>query len=228
MVDCSCGLKKKNYDDGTSMIQCDSCSHWVHAKCSDKQPEAVAQEKFLCFRCGWMFDCVCSIRRMPNHDDGQRMVECESCKTWQHTMCVGIPMTEEPPDDYRCPRCVKNARRRKSSSKKGSSSRERQRKRSHSDSSRRHRKSSDASPVVAVDVRTAARSIDMLTTPTRAHRSRRSEVNASPKVERKTPHAQVPPPPPVPAVSPPYSPPPPPSTPPPLQWYPGLQGMSDI
>ncbi|KAG6967549.1 hypothetical protein JG688_00006263 [Phytophthora aleatoria] len=50
MVDCSCGLKEKNYDDGTSMIQCDSCSHWVHAKCADKQPEAVAQEKFLCFR----------------------------------------------------------------------------------------------------------------------------------------------------------------------------------
>ncbi|KAL4139992.1 hypothetical protein PRNP1_015421 [Phytophthora ramorum] len=86
MVDCSCGLQEKNYDDGTSMIQCDSCSHWVHAKCADKQPEAVAQEKFLCFRCGWMFDCVCEVRRRPNHDDGQRMVECESCKTWQHTI----------------------------------------------------------------------------------------------------------------------------------------------
>ncbi|KAI9981323.1 hypothetical protein PInf_008981 [Phytophthora infestans] len=117
MVDCSCGLKEKNYDDGTSMIQCDSCSHWVHAKCADKQPEAVAQEKFLCFRCGWMFDCVCDIRRQLNHDDGQRMVECESCETWQHTKCVGIPMTEEPADDYRCPRCVKKARRRKSGSK---------------------------------------------------------------------------------------------------------------
>ncbi|KAG6587043.1 putative PHD Zn-finger protein [Phytophthora cinnamomi] len=88
MVDCSCGLKEKNYDDGTSMIQCDSCSHWVHAKCADKQPETVAQEKFLCFRCGWMFDCVCTVRRRPNHDDGQRMVECESCKTWQHTISV--------------------------------------------------------------------------------------------------------------------------------------------
>ncbi|KAE9242053.1 hypothetical protein PF004_g6773 [Phytophthora fragariae] len=215
MVDCSCGLKEKNYDDGTSMIQCDSCSHWVHAKCADKQPEAVEQEKFLCFRCGWMFDCVCSVRRMPNHDDGQRMVECESCKTWQHTMCVGIPMTEEPPDDYRCPRCVKNTRRRKSSSEKGSGSRERQRKRSHTESSRHHRKSSDASPVVAVDVRSSARSIDTLTTPIRAHRSRRAEANASPKVERKAPHAQVSSPPPVPAVSPPSSPPPPPSTPPP-------------
>ncbi|GMF19339.1 unnamed protein product [Phytophthora fragariaefolia] len=148
MVDCSCGLKEKNYDDGTSMIQCDSCSHWVHAKCADKQPEAVAQEKFLCFRCGWMFDCVCSIRQKPNHDDGQRMVECESCKTWQHTMCV-------------------------------------------------------------------ARSVETLTTPIRAHRSRRAEANASPKVERKTPHGQVPPPPPVPAVSPPSSPPPPPLMPPP-------------
>ncbi|KAJ8552512.1 hypothetical protein ON010_g10035 [Phytophthora cinnamomi] len=215
MVDCSCGLKEKNYDDGTSMIQCDSCSHWVHAKCADKQPETVAQEKFLCFRCGWMFDCVCTVRRRPNHDDGQRMVECESCKTWQHTMCVDIPMSEEPPDDYRCPRCVKNTRRRGSASKKGSTSRDRQRKRSHSESSRHHRKSSDASPAVAVDVRSSARSLDTLTTPTRAHRSRRTEANASPKVERKAPHAQVPPPPPVPAVSPPSSPPPPPSTPPP-------------
>uniref|UniRef100_H3HBV8 Zinc finger PHD-type domain-containing protein n=1 Tax=Phytophthora ramorum TaxID=164328 RepID=H3HBV8_PHYRM len=95
MVDCSCGLQEKNYDDGTSMIQCDSCSHWVHAKCADKQPEAVAQEKFLCFRCGWMFDC--------------RMVECESCKTWQHTMCVGIPMAEEPADDYQF--CVEGERK---------------------------------------------------------------------------------------------------------------------
>ncbi|KAG3164257.1 hypothetical protein PI126_g5180 [Phytophthora idaei] len=148
MVDCSCGLKEKNYDDGTSMIQCDSCSHWVHAKCADKQPEAVAQEKFLCFQCGWMFDCVCEVRRRPNHDDGQRMVECESCDTWQHTKCVGIPMTEAPADDYRCPRCVKKARRRKSASK-GSGSRDRQRKRSHTEQSRNHRKGSDTSPSVA-------------------------------------------------------------------------------
>ncbi|KAG7392082.1 hypothetical protein PHYPSEUDO_002306 [Phytophthora pseudosyringae] len=213
MVDCSCGLKEKNYDDGTSMIQCDSCSQWVHAKCADKQPEAVAQEKFLCFRCGWMFDCVCDVRRRPNHDDGQRMVECESCKTWQHTMCVGIPMTEEPADDYRCPRCVKKVHRRKSASK-GSGSRDRQRKRSHTEQSQQQRKSKDASPVVAVDVRSAARSIDTLTTPTRAHRSRRTEPKESPKMERKTPLVCVSSPP-VPAVSPPSTPPPPPSTPPP-------------
>ncbi|KAL3658016.1 hypothetical protein V7S43_017058 [Phytophthora oleae] len=214
LVDCSCGLKEKNYDDGTSMIQCDSCSHWVHAKCADKQPEAVAQEKFMCFRCSWMFDCVCDVRQRPNHDDGQRMVECESCKTWQHTMCVGIPMTEEPADDYQCPRCVRKARRRKSASK-GSRSRDRQRKRSHSEQSPHRRKSKDASPSVAVDVRSAARSIENLTTPTRAHRSRRTEPKESPKMERKTPLSHAPSPPPVPAVSPPSSPPPPPSTPPP-------------
>ncbi|GMF14306.1 unnamed protein product [Phytophthora lilii] len=212
LVDCSCGLKEKNYDDGTSMIQCDSCSHWVHAKCADKQPEAVAQEKFMCFRCSWMFDCVCAVRRRPNHDDGQRMVECESCKTWQHTMCVGIPMTEEPPDDYRCPRCVKKSHRRKSELKT-SGSRDRQRKRSHAEPSRHHRKSKDASPVVAVDVRSSARAIDSLTTPTRLHRSRRTEARESPKMEKKL--AQLPPLPPVPAASPPTTPPPPPSTPPP-------------
>ncbi|KAF4036219.1 Pleckstrin homology domain-containing proteinD [Phytophthora infestans] len=214
MVDCSCGLKEKNYDDGTSMIQCDSCSHWVHAKCADKQPEAVAQEKFLCFRCGWMFDCVCDIRRQLNHDDGQRMVECESCETWQHTKCVGIPMTEEPADDYRCPRCVKKARRRKSGSK-SSGSRDRQRKRSHREQSRNHRKNSDLSPPVAIDVRSAARSLDALTMPTRSHSSRRGEHKESPKMKRKASLAQSPSPPPVPAVSPPSTPPPPPSSPPP-------------
>ncbi|KAG1698493.1 hypothetical protein DVH05_015033 [Phytophthora capsici] len=212
LVDCSCGLKEKNYDDGTSMIQCDSCSHWVHAKCADKQPEAVAQEKFLCFQCSWMFDCVCDVRQRPNHDDGQRMVECESCKTWQHTMCVGIPMTEEPADDYQCPRCVRKARRRKSASNGSRSRDDRQRKRRHSEQSLHRRKSKDASPAVAVDVRSAARSIENLTTPTRAHRSSRTEPKESPKMERKAPLSS---PPPVPAVSPPSSPPPPPSTPPP-------------
>ncbi|KAK1929204.1 Nucleosome-remodeling factor subunit [Phytophthora citrophthora] len=215
LVDCSCGLKEKNYDDGTSMIQCDSCSHWVHAKCADKQPEAVAQEKFMCFQCSWMFDCVCDVRQRPNHDDGQRMVECESCKTWQHTMCVGIPMTEEPADDYQCPRCVRKARRRKSASSGSRSRDDRQRKRRHSEQSLHRRKSKDSYPVVAVDVRSAARSIENLTTPTRAHRSRRTEPKESPKIERKAPLSHTPSPPPVPAVSPPSSPPPPPSTPPP-------------
>ncbi|UIZ28745.1 hypothetical protein KXD40_007605 [Peronospora effusa] len=215
MVDCSCGVNKKNYDDGTSMIECDSCSHWVHAKCADKQPETVAREKFLCFRCCWMFDCVCSVRRQPNHDDGQRMVECESCKTWQHTECVRIPMTEEPADDYRCPRCVRKARRRKSAAK-GSRSRDRQRKRSHAKSSRPHPKSTDTSPVAAMKVRSSARSLDTLTTSTRSHRSKRFDIKTSSKMDKKgataAPALSSPP---RLAVSPASTPPPPSSPPPP-------------
>lgn len=112
MVDCSCGLRKANYDDGSPMIQCDSCSNWVHAACAGKPPAEAANESFLCFRCTWIFDCVCEIRKRKNHDDGLRMVECESCNTWQHTHCVGIPATEEPPEHYRCPRCKKRGKRK--------------------------------------------------------------------------------------------------------------------
>lgn len=210
MVDCSCGLQEKNYDDGTSMIQCDGCSHWVHAKCADKLPETVAQEKFMCFRCSWMFDCVCDVRRRPNHDDGQRMVECEACKTWQHTLCVGIPMTAEPPDEYRCPRCVKKGRRRTSASK-ASPRQQRQQKRSHAESSHHHRKR-DASPMLTIDVRSQRRS--SATTPNsskRGDRRRRHSV----KTEKTSTVMAASPPPPIPAASPPSTPPPPPSTPPP-------------
>ncbi|CAH0518933.1 unnamed protein product [Peronospora belbahrii] len=212
VVDCSCGLMKKNYDDGTFMIQCDSCSHWVHAKCADKQPEAVVREKFLCFRCSWMFDCVCSVRRRPNHDDGQRMVECESCKTWQHTICVRIPMTEEPADDYRCPRCVRRGRRRKSALK-GTRNRKRQRKQSHAKLSLHRDKSMNASHVDAMGVRSLARTVDVLATSHRSHRSRRVDRNRLSKVE--TIATVDPSPPPIPAVSPPSTPPPPSSPPPP-------------
>ncbi|KAI9918793.1 hypothetical protein PsorP6_012268 [Peronosclerospora sorghi] len=177
MVDCSCGLKKKNYDDGTSMIQCDSCSHWVHAKCAGKQPEEVAQEKFLCFRCGWIFNCMCSVRRRPNHDDGQRMVECVSCETWQHTMCVGISMTEQPADNYRCPRCVKKGRRKHAS--RGNNNRDRQRKRSLIAGNQEN--NTDASPVDAADVRSSVNR--SFATPYRSNRTRRAQQKEFPKLE---------------------------------------------
>ncbi|CAI5729519.1 unnamed protein product [Hyaloperonospora brassicae] len=214
LVDCSCGLKKKNYDDGTSMIQCDICQNWVHAKCADKLPEAVAQEKFVCFRCCWMFDCVCAVRRRPNHDDGQRMVECESCNTWQHTMCVGIPMAMEPAHDYQCPRCVKKARRRKSGSKR-SSRRDRHRKRNRGESPRRSRKRADSSHAASVHARSSARSLNNLESKPRSHRSRRAEVLALNKKERKASTGLMPSPPSAPAASPSSTPPPPPSSPPP-------------
>uniref|UniRef100_M4BT00 PHD-type domain-containing protein n=1 Tax=Hyaloperonospora arabidopsidis (strain Emoy2) TaxID=559515 RepID=M4BT00_HYAAE len=213
LVDCSCGLKRKNYDDGTSMIQCDICMHWVHAKCADKLPEAVAQEKFVCFRCCWMFDCVCTVRHQPNHDDGQRMVECTSCNTWQHTICVGIPETKEPADDYRCPRCVKKARRRKSDSK-GSNSRDRRRRRSCAESQRHSRKRAHSSRAGSVDMRSSARSLDNLESTTRSHRSSNAEVQGS---QKKAPAALVVSSPSVLAASPPSTPPPPPSPPPPLR-----------
>ncbi|RLN87115.1 hypothetical protein BBJ28_00015806 [Nothophytophthora sp. Chile5] len=218
MVDCSCGRREKNFDDGSSMIQCDSCSHWVHAKCADKLPEAVAQENFLCFRCGWMFDCVCDVRRRPNHDDGQRMVECEGCKTWQHTACVGVPMTEEPPDSYLCPRCVKKASRRKAAAKP-SAGHLRQRKRDHLEPPRRDRKSRDASPVPVVDMRASAPSGDSTTAVGSTATNKKKSDEAKP--EKKEPLISLPPPPlapaptPTPAASPPSTPPPPPSTPPP-------------
>ncbi|TDH74246.1 hypothetical protein CCR75_008933 [Bremia lactucae] len=166
VVDCSCGLNKKNYDDGTLMIQCDSCSHWVHAKCANKQPEAVAQEKFLCFRCGWIFDCECDIRRQPNHDDGHRMVECDSCKTWQHTMCVGIPMTEEPADDYQCPRCIMKGRQCEPASESGES-RDRQLMRSRKGKRIGRRLSRNAS---LLDGRSAASSVEPTTISTQVKR----------------------------------------------------------
>jgi hypothetical protein len=44
--------------------------------------------------------CVCN-----RHDDGQPMVQCESCKNWLHMICVGLNTANLPPV-YVCVFCT--------------------------------------------------------------------------------------------------------------------------
>ncbi|KAF8021171.1 hypothetical protein BT93_G1565 [Corymbia citriodora subsp. variegata] len=49
----------------------------------------------------WMVDCVCGAR----DDDGERMVACDVCQVWQHTLCAGIEDDEDVPSMFICDRC---------------------------------------------------------------------------------------------------------------------------
>lgn len=46
-------------------------------------------------------DCSCGTKE----DDGERMVCCDICETWQHTRCVRIPNDEDVPSIFLCKRC---------------------------------------------------------------------------------------------------------------------------
>ncbi|XP_061359413.1 PHD finger protein At1g33420-like [Gastrolobium bilobum] len=54
----------------------------------------------------WKVDCTCGAK----DDDGERMLECETCGVWQHTRCAGIDNSDAMPSKFVCTRCVKSYR----------------------------------------------------------------------------------------------------------------------
>ncbi|KAJ1718884.1 Histone deacetylase complex subunit, partial [Coemansia biformis] len=44
--------------------------------------------------------CVCGER-----NDGELMIQCETCQVWQHTLCMGIRDEAHIPDKYYCEKC---------------------------------------------------------------------------------------------------------------------------
>lgn len=50
----------------------------------------------------WTVDCSCGAK----DDDGERMLACDGCGTWQHTRCAGIQDSDTVPLKYICPRCT--------------------------------------------------------------------------------------------------------------------------
>ncbi|XP_028754978.1 PHD finger protein MALE STERILITY 1-like [Neltuma alba] len=50
---------------------------------------------------GMVVECGCGTKE----DDGERMVCCDICETWQHTRCVRIPNDEQVPSIFLCKRC---------------------------------------------------------------------------------------------------------------------------
>jgi hypothetical protein len=47
-------------------------------------------------------DCVAE----DDPDAGEFMVQCETCKVWQHGLCMGYEAEEQlPDDDYHCEQC---------------------------------------------------------------------------------------------------------------------------
>ncbi|KAM7515886.1 hypothetical protein LguiA_005469 [Lonicera macranthoides] len=49
----------------------------------------------------WTVRCKCGAR----DDDGERMMACDVCETWQHTRCSGIDDTEAVPPIFVCTAC---------------------------------------------------------------------------------------------------------------------------
>lgn len=57
----------------------------------------------------WTVDCKCGAR----DDDGERMVDCDVCKVWHHTMCNSIEDDEAEPSVFLCDRCYGDSLRSK-------------------------------------------------------------------------------------------------------------------
>ncbi|CAE6074619.1 unnamed protein product [Arabidopsis arenosa] len=57
----------------------------------------------------WTVDCKCGAR----DDDGERMVACDSCKVWHHTLCNSIEDDEVVPSVFLCNRCYGDSLRSK-------------------------------------------------------------------------------------------------------------------
>ncbi|OQR84167.1 lysine-specific demethylase PHF2 [Achlya hypogyna] len=116
--ECGCGQKGANYDDGRRMVQCETCPTWQHTHCAGIPDDQEPPAGYTCFKCNatapgdWMVQCSCGIRA-KNYDDGCRMVACDRCNTWQHTLCAGIPNNQEPPDNYVCLPCATKKRPQK-------------------------------------------------------------------------------------------------------------------
>ncbi|KAM7508145.1 hypothetical protein LguiA_018598 [Lonicera macranthoides] len=53
----------------------------------------------------WIVDCMCGAR----DDDGERMLACDECGTWQHTRCAGIDNHEVVPAEFVCMRCLNSS-----------------------------------------------------------------------------------------------------------------------
>ncbi|ETW06339.1 hypothetical protein H310_02622 [Aphanomyces invadans] len=116
--ECSCGEKGSNYDDGKRMVQCEKCATWQHTDCAGIPDDSEPPAGYMCFQCHqiathgdgtaapaeWTVNCSCGIVA-ANYDDGCRMIACDLCNTWQHTLCAGIPNDCDPPDVYMCRNC---------------------------------------------------------------------------------------------------------------------------
>ncbi|KAG7563257.1 Zinc finger PHD-finger [Arabidopsis suecica] len=57
----------------------------------------------------WTVDCKCGAR----DDDGERMVACDACKVWHHTLCNSIEDDEAVPSVFLCNRCYEDSLRSK-------------------------------------------------------------------------------------------------------------------
>ncbi|RQM10388.1 hypothetical protein B5M09_005383 [Aphanomyces astaci] len=124
-----CGDKGSNYDDGKRMVQCDVCVTWQHTACAGIPNETEPPTSYKCFKClvpqedggapstvvDWTVSCSCGIVAV-NYDDGCRMIACDRCNTWQHTLCAGIPNETEPPDVYLCRSCKTHTKKAKDKS----------------------------------------------------------------------------------------------------------------
>ncbi|XP_004512621.1 PHD finger protein At1g33420-like isoform X2 [Cicer arietinum] len=49
----------------------------------------------------WTVDCSCGAK----DDDGERMLACDKCGVWQHTICSNIHDSQPVPTHFTCPKC---------------------------------------------------------------------------------------------------------------------------
>ncbi|XP_010554390.1 PREDICTED: PHD finger protein At2g01810 [Tarenaya hassleriana] len=57
----------------------------------------------------WTVECRCGAR----DDDGERMVACDSCRVWHHTLCNSIEDDEAVPSVFLCSKCSQGSLRSK-------------------------------------------------------------------------------------------------------------------
>lgn len=60
----------------------------------------------------WWFCCGCGEQGWC-YDDGSEMIECDSCRVWQHTGCLGVKSALYQGKEFLCPACGGGKRPRK-------------------------------------------------------------------------------------------------------------------
>lgn len=51
MVNCSCGVSARNYDDGWRLVYCTGCNTWQHTECAGIADDEEGPANYLCFGC---------------------------------------------------------------------------------------------------------------------------------------------------------------------------------
>lgn len=94
------GKRKNNREKDKNRLSIDVTAEALQEPPDDKSVEAVDEEEQGVTR------CVCGSTGEDEADAGEFMVQCETCKVWQHGLCMGYDSEDQVHDaDYYCEQC---------------------------------------------------------------------------------------------------------------------------